>query len=111
MEYQYRDFLKAVGGHARVSASQHTSPKFSMEEGTGNDSGHSPVPMVHDLMKTAAMRELGLENPRSADEDDPVNSVMDTEITRIDSVDFARQANVKEDNSNALRGYYATGIG
>ena len=27
MEYQYEDFLRAIGGRARASVSQHTSPK------------------------------------------------------------------------------------
>lgn len=54
-------------------------------------------------MKTMAATELGLENPRSVDENDHVNPVENTEITRVDSVDFIRQANVEEDNFSEVK--------
>ena len=86
MEYQYRDFLKAVRVRAKVVPSQHIGPKSSLEEGTGNDSANTPILMVDDLMKMAAVMTLCLENPRSVDKDDPVNLVK--EIISMDSVGF-----------------------
>ena len=86
MEYQYGDFLKAVGGCARVVASQHTSPKSNLEEGIGNDSINTLDPTVADLLKTAAVTEVGRENPKSVDVDDSV--IPGEEILRMDNVNF-----------------------
>ena len=101
MEYQYRDFLKAVRGRAKVVPSQHIGPKSSQEEGAGNDSANTPILTVDDLMKMAVVTALGPKKPRSVDKDDPVNLVK--EITRMDSVDFVHQANVEEDNSSEAK--------
>ena len=78
MEYQYRDFLMAIGSRARASVSQHTSPKSNTEEGIGSGPIQSSAPMMQQWMMAEAAREVGQENPRSADEDDSMNPGMDT---------------------------------
>ena len=59
-EYQYGDFLRAIGGCARVSTSQFT----------GNKS--SPVEEVnHDHMKFSNQREQGMRETVATREEDP----------------------------------------
>ena len=103
MEYQYEYFLRAIGGHARASVSQHTSPKSNTEEAIGSGLVQSSVLMVQQWMTAEAAREVGQENPRSADEDDSMNPGMDTKITYTDRVDYTSHANVKEGNSMVVR--------
>nr|POF03385.1 hypothetical protein CFP56_60574 [Quercus suber] len=61
-----------LGGRARVVPNQHTNPKSNLEEVTSNDTVNL---MVADPLKTAAMMEESLENPRTVDEDKEVNDL------------------------------------
>ena len=81
MEYQYGDLLRAIGGHAKASVSQHTSPKSNTEEGIGSGLVQSSVLMVQQWMTAEAAREVGQENPKSANEDDSMNPRIDIKIT------------------------------
>ena len=103
MEYQYEDLLRAIGGHAKASVSQHTSPKSNTEEGIGSGPVQSSVPMVQQWMTAEAAREVGQENPKSAKEDDSMNPGIDIKITYADKVDYAGHANVKDGNSMVVR--------
>lgn len=102
LEYQYGDFLRAVKGHGRASASQHTSPTSNTEEGTSSGPIQCLVPMVPNLMTATAAREVGPENPRNDDKDDAENPRIDTEIMHTNGVDYAGHANMKESNSMAV---------
>lgn len=66
---------------------QHTSPKSNLEEVTSNDTVN---PMVADPLKTAAMMEESLENPRTVDEGEFM--IPGEVILHMDKI----QANVEE---------------
>ena len=103
MEYQYGDFLRAIGGRAKASVSQHTSPKSNIEEGIGSGLVQSSVLMVQQWMTAEAAREVGQENPKSANEDDSMNPRIDMKIMYADRVDYAGHANMKDGNSMVVR--------
>ena len=68
-EYQYREFLRAIEGRSRGSASQSTGAKSSSAEGAGHDYMKSANMRGQGMRETTAAEVAGSENPNGIDKE------------------------------------------
>ena len=65
--YQYGDFLRVVGGRARVLVHQYSNPKSFTKEGAGSGQVQDPVLVAKSMQTAVTESKVGNENPRESD--------------------------------------------
>ena len=72
-EYQYGEFLRAIGGHSRGAASQSTGAKSSSIEGAGRDFMRPFELSGQGMRRTTAAQVAGPGNPNGTDKETSEN--------------------------------------
>ena len=86
IEYQYGDFLRAVGGRPRASGSKETGPSFVSKAGTGCEAEKRDV-QAEQGVPTGTMEAhvFSHENPSVTDRDNAVIQRKGAELAHVDS--------------------------
>ena len=103
IEYQYRDFLKAVGDHPRAPGSKETGPSFVFEEGKGCEAEKRAIQAEQGgPMGTMEAHVSSHENPSVTDKDNAVIQGKGAELAHVDSSEINDHAHVT-DTKSALK--------
>ena len=95
-EYQYGEFLRAIGGHSRGMASQSTGAKSSSTEGASRDFMRLSELSGQGMRRVTATQVTGLGNPNGIDKENSKNL---GHVATISVHEEAGHANVMEVDS------------
>lgn len=95
VDYQYGDFLLAMGGRPRFSPDKNTGPSAEWDQTSGDvqHDGTSPVGKMHG---ETAMEGMKVGNPCAMDEEESENLELQPKFQQLDNADFASDRHVVE---------------
>nr|POF12131.1 hypothetical protein CFP56_42327 [Quercus suber] len=100
IEYQYGDFLRAVGGRPRASGSREASHNSVSEEGTGCEAEKRAVQAEQGgPVGTMTAHAFSHENPRVTDKESTVNQGKGLDAGHVDSSELNAHAHTTDTNS------------
>ena len=95
IEYQYGDYLRALGSRSRVPGSKAAGPSAIFEVDTGCEAGKEAVQAEQgDQVRKTTAQPLNTGNPRETDKEKGVIHGTNAELLHVDSLDSNCHANV-----------------